>query len=220
LELFPEMDAPLAELSRVLRPGGILLTSRGTEESGRRAKVKSRATYGALLRKHGFGEFEINPWWKLFDRVIARKDGASEPVGTRTLAAVLRCPQCGESGLTQWRHEAGRLKCQQCGRELSITGRYCAGLAACWRVASRRHFEVENAIRTARNAKAKFKRVFLAFPVKMRMTVFSEPANRDISVHRFLAEDQVSIPSVLLSPLDEFHQDGRVREGGVLARQI
>ena len=34
LELFPNMDEPLAELSRVLRPGGILLTSRGTEESG------------------------------------------------------------------------------------------------------------------------------------------------------------------------------------------
>lgn len=37
LELFPNMDEPLKELTRVLRPGGILLTSRGTEESGRKA---------------------------------------------------------------------------------------------------------------------------------------------------------------------------------------
>ncbi|HMD80081.1 MAG TPA: class I SAM-dependent methyltransferase, partial [Anaerolineales bacterium] len=39
LELFPKMEEPLAEFHRVLRPGGILLISRGTEESGRKAKV-------------------------------------------------------------------------------------------------------------------------------------------------------------------------------------
>jgi len=54
LELFPTMDAPLAELTRVLRPGGILLTSRGTEESGRKAKVKSRADMVGMLEQNGF----------------------------------------------------------------------------------------------------------------------------------------------------------------------
>ncbi|NJC98751.1 MAG: class I SAM-dependent methyltransferase [Anaerolineae bacterium] len=46
LELFPNMDEALAELSRVLAPGGVLLTSRGTEASGRRAKVKSKLDFG------------------------------------------------------------------------------------------------------------------------------------------------------------------------------
>ncbi|NTU57184.1 MAG: class I SAM-dependent methyltransferase, partial [Anaerolineales bacterium] len=45
LELFPNMDEPLAEFARVLRPGGVFLTSRGTEESGRKSKVKSAPLY-------------------------------------------------------------------------------------------------------------------------------------------------------------------------------
>lgn len=118
LELFPNMDEPLAEFSRVLRPGGVFLTSRGTEESGRKAKVKSKTIFGSLLEKHGFEDSQISTWWKLFDRVIAKKEGSSDPVGARLLSEVIRCPQCGQ---TQWRKEAGQLICQQCGRELSIT---------------------------------------------------------------------------------------------------
>jgi len=118
LELFPNMDEPLAEFSRVLRPGGVFLTSRGTEESGRKAKVKSKTIFGSLLEKHGFEDSQISTWWKLFDRVIAKKEGSSDPAGARLLSEVIRCPQCGQ---TQWRKEAGQLICQQCGRELSIT---------------------------------------------------------------------------------------------------
>jgi len=118
LELFPNMDEPLTELTRVLRPGGILLTSRGTKESGRKAKVKSRLDYGVMLTQHGFETFEISPWWKLFDRVIAEKNGSSPAVGARKLSEVLRCRMCSQ---TQWQAEAGALKCQNCGLELSIT---------------------------------------------------------------------------------------------------
>ena len=118
LELFPNMDAPLAELTRVLRPGGVLLSTRGTEESGRKAKVKSKADYGALLQKYNVNNFEITPWWKLFDRVIAVKNGTSVPVGKQKLSAVLRCGACGQ---THWKKAAGVLKCQHCGKELSVT---------------------------------------------------------------------------------------------------
>ena len=118
LELFPNMDVPLAELTRVLRPGGVLLSTRGTEESGRKAKVKSKADYGALLQKYNVDNFEITPWWKLFDRVIAVKNGTSAPVGKQKLSAVLRCGACGQ---THWKKEAGVMQCQYCGKELSIT---------------------------------------------------------------------------------------------------
>src|SRR5688572_23517125 len=80
LELFPNMDEPLSEFSRILRPGGLLLTSRGTEESGRKAKVKSKAQLTALLEGNGFENVQVTKWWKFFDRVIAVKNGASQPV--------------------------------------------------------------------------------------------------------------------------------------------
>lgn len=118
LELFPNMDEPLAELTRVLRPGGILLTSRGTEESGRKAKVKGKLEFGLMLTNNDFETFEISPWWKLFDRVIAMKNGSSDQVGARKLSEVLRCSVCKQ---TIWQKQAGALQCQSCGKELSIT---------------------------------------------------------------------------------------------------
>lgn len=118
LELFPNMDEPLVELSRVLRKGGILLTSRGTEESGRKARVKSKADFGSLLKKNGFENFQIAPWWKLFDRAIAVKKGLSSPVGARKLTDVYQCPTCRQ---IQWTEKSSVLNCGNCGKELKIT---------------------------------------------------------------------------------------------------
>ncbi len=118
LELFPSMDEPLAEFARVLRPGGVLLTSRGTEASGRKAKVKSTYEYGLLLFDNKFENFEITPWWKLFDRVIAVKNGNSDPVTNHKLQDVLQCSACGQ---IQWERKENSLRCGNCGRELTIT---------------------------------------------------------------------------------------------------
>jgi ubiquinone/menaquinone biosynthesis C-methylase UbiE len=118
LELFPNMEKPLAELARVLRPGGVLLTSRGTEESGRKAKVKSRLEFALLLTQNSFETFQILPWWKLFDRVIAAKNGFSTPVEKRALKNVLKCPACGK---IRWERKPNSLNCRECGRGLSVT---------------------------------------------------------------------------------------------------
>jgi len=118
LELFPSMGEPLRELTRVLRPGGIFLTSRGTEESGRKAKVKSKAEFASLLKSNGMENVQITKWWKLFDRVIATKNGSSGPVGARKLSEVMSCPACKQ---IKWQEETGALKCQNCGRKLPIT---------------------------------------------------------------------------------------------------
>ncbi len=120
LELFPNMDEPLAEFSRVLRPGGVFLSTRGTEESGRKAKVKSVTDYTSLLEKNGFEDVQVMKWWKLFDRVLATKKGASTPVGAHQLQDVLRCSNCRQ---IQWEHTSSSLKCGNCGRELAITNK-------------------------------------------------------------------------------------------------
>ena len=118
LELFADMQEPLAELTRVLRPGGILLTSRGTEESGRSTKIKSKLEFGLLLTQNDIETFSILPWWKLFDRAIAVRNGASEPVGPRKLSEVLKCSSCAS---IEWDRATAALKCTICGNELIIT---------------------------------------------------------------------------------------------------
>lgn len=118
LEVMPEMETPLAELFRLLRPGGTLVTSRGTEASGRRAKVVSAEAFTRLLERHGFVEVEISPWWKLFDRVLARKPGVFVPAGPRRLEALLACPDCGQQALT---YAGGAYQCRQCGRALTCS---------------------------------------------------------------------------------------------------
>lgn len=73
LEVMPEMETPLRELHRLLKPGGVLLTTRGTEASGRKAKVVNAAELRSLLERIGFEQVEIQPWWRCFDLVWARK---------------------------------------------------------------------------------------------------------------------------------------------------
>jgi ubiquinone/menaquinone biosynthesis C-methylase UbiE len=114
LEVMPEMETPLAELYRVLRPGGLLVTSRGTEASGRKDKVRSAENFSALLRASGFEQVEITAWWKYFDRVFAQKPGSAPPVERRRLSSLLKCQVCGK---TNWQEHPAELLCRSCGRK-------------------------------------------------------------------------------------------------------
>ena len=103
-----------------------MTTSRGAEESGRRAKVKSKIEFIALLEWSGLVDVEITAWWKLFDRVLARKNGDSGAVGARELSAALRCGSCGQvdserDRVEPRRGEAGGWRCQSCGKTLTVT---------------------------------------------------------------------------------------------------
>ncbi len=120
LELLPDAQAALHEMSRLLRPGGILLTSRGTEESGRKAKVKSEAELIAMLQTSGFEDIRITKWWKLFDRAFACKAGVSTPVGVKPMTDVLKCPRCDQ---TLWARSLNTLQCSGCGNQLSVNPR-------------------------------------------------------------------------------------------------
>ncbi|MFN8387336.1 MAG: hypothetical protein U0X92_13070 [Anaerolineales bacterium] len=80
--------------------------------------MKSKPVFTTLLEANGLREIQITPWWKLFDRVLARKNGESTPVGAKKLSDVLRCAACGQ---IEWGSEAGAWKCQSCGHELAVT---------------------------------------------------------------------------------------------------
>lgn len=119
LEVMPEMDTPLAEIQRLLRPGGIFLTSRGTEASGRKAKVVSADEFTGRLNNAGFMDVKITPWWRVFDRVFARKPGTLSPAGIKSVSEILTCPNCGKVGFHQ--PESFSLKCKNCTRNILIT---------------------------------------------------------------------------------------------------
>jgi ubiquinone/menaquinone biosynthesis C-methylase UbiE len=112
LEVMPEMEEPLSELYRVLRPGGLLVTSRGTEASGRKAKIRSAENFSQLLQGFGFEQVEITAWWKYFDRVFAQKPGSSSPAGQQNLFGLLRCKVCDK---IEWQENPKEVLCRSCG---------------------------------------------------------------------------------------------------------
>lgn len=116
LELIGEKQAAVKELARVLRPGGILLTSRGTEESGRGIVVISAETLTGLLHHAGFEEVEITPWWRVFNRVFARKPGTLVPAGNKKLSEVLVCPGCGE--VATFTDSGSSMSCGRCSKQV------------------------------------------------------------------------------------------------------
>jgi ubiquinone/menaquinone biosynthesis C-methylase UbiE len=124
LELIGEKQAAVTELARLLRPGGVLLTSRGTEESGRGIVVISKNILTSLLQNAGFDEVEIVPWWKVFNRVFARKPGKLNPAGAKSLRDVLRCPDCRRVGDFAT-VEAG-LQCRNCSAVVKQRGKVFA----------------------------------------------------------------------------------------------
>lgn len=111
LEVMPDMNPPLAELHRVLRPGGLFLTSRATDASGRKAKVRSVESLKSLLQGKGFEQVEIISWWRWFDRVTARKPGDFLPADSKSFSNVLICPNCQKTAFKD-------STCSNCGNKI------------------------------------------------------------------------------------------------------
>jgi SAM-dependent methyltransferase len=112
LEFMADPGAVLAELARVVRPGGLLfITSRRT---GRwmPGKAWSFERTGDALDALGFERIEGQRWQVDYDLVWAFKPGESSPA----TGPLLRCPACGGA----LEREAARTACARCARQYPI----------------------------------------------------------------------------------------------------
>lgn len=120
LEFFPHPRRTLAELVRVLRPGGTLLVS---NRIGRGAwfmpgRTFRPARFEALLHTLPLEMIKVQPWQEDYDLAWATRQGVPVPVGLRRLDEILRCPGCG--GPLQ--RAAGAFLCTAEGRRYPIAG--------------------------------------------------------------------------------------------------
>lgn len=97
LEFTPDPREVLAELVRVLRPGGVLLT---TNRIGRDVKLLPGRTFprdefAQVLSEFPLEDIKVRPWQMDYDLAWAIKTGMPRGGGIRPLPEILRCPACG-----------------------------------------------------------------------------------------------------------------------------
>ncbi len=113
LEFLRSQRQALAEMVRVLRPGGVLLTTRRLGRDARLmpGRALSESALQALLESLGRESGAFRRWQMDYDLVWAHRPGAGKG-GARPLLEVLRCPACEAVALKE---KARALACQTCG---------------------------------------------------------------------------------------------------------
>ena len=96
LEFLPDAQATLIEMVRVLRPGGILLTSNRTGPDVRwlPGRTMNREAFEELLESLSLTGVRVATWQVDYDIAWALKPGQSTAAAPPTLPALLRCPRC------------------------------------------------------------------------------------------------------------------------------
>jgi SAM-dependent methyltransferase len=120
LEFMPEPLEVLAEMVRVLAPGGtLLLTNRvGREARLLPGRAMTRPDFEAALAAHPLHQIEVRPWQVNYDLATARKEGVAGTAGLKDadLSILMRCPSC-QGALVRG---AAGMACPACGRAYPI----------------------------------------------------------------------------------------------------
>jgi ubiquinone/menaquinone biosynthesis C-methylase UbiE len=112
LEFMRDPRAVLVEIVRVLRPGGLLLTTNRINTRVMPGKTWTSEQMETLLATLGVERIVIEYWQVDYNRVWAYKLGTSTPTLKRPLAEVLRCPRCQQALLIE---NADGWRCSKCG---------------------------------------------------------------------------------------------------------
>jgi SAM-dependent methyltransferase len=118
LEFTPDPREILAELVRVLRPGGVLLVSNrvGWDAKLLPGRAFPRDEFEQVLREFPLERVRVQRWQMDYDMAWAVKIGNPRGGGIRPLPEILRCPACG--GRVE--REANGFRCASCARAYPI----------------------------------------------------------------------------------------------------
>ncbi|MBA3872783.1 MAG: methyltransferase domain-containing protein [Anaerolineae bacterium] len=116
LEFMTNPAAVVTEMVRVLRPGGLLLTSQRVNTKLMPGKTWTSSQLQDVLKSSGIVEAKAQIWQVDYRKVWGRKAGTSSVVGVQSLDKIFRCPKCDEFmrlANDQW-------LCKKCNQKVSI----------------------------------------------------------------------------------------------------
>lgn len=99
LEFMPDPDQVMREMVRVLRPGGLFVTTNRVGKDARwlPGRTYSEQAFEEKLRGLALEMVKTRPWQEDYDLVWAVKPGVCAPLRARRLEDVLRCPICHQA---------------------------------------------------------------------------------------------------------------------------
>ena len=114
VEFMPDPEEMLAELVRVLRPGGVLLVTNrvGSDAKFMPGHALPRGEFERFLNELPLEDVQVKRWQVDYDLAWAIKIGQPRGGGIRPLPEIMRCPACGG----RLEREAGAFRCADCER--------------------------------------------------------------------------------------------------------
>ena len=117
LEFMEHPEETLREALRVLRPGGVLLTTLRQNVRTMPGKVWTQDHLQSTLEGLGAEHVKFEPWQHEYLKVWVHKAGKSAPIGVVPLESVFRCPSCEA---VAFEYEPPRFTCGECGAQIGV----------------------------------------------------------------------------------------------------